>query len=82
MPNVWKDRLRLPGYSNTGTTGSSACFTAARHWLRTCLDEHKSCNRPRPPSLKDWKPSRLVCIDNQDASLRLCEAEDIPSGVK
>lgn len=79
---IVEDRLRLPAYSETSNTGSSACFAVATYWLRTCLSKHKSCNRHRPSSLRDWRPNRLISIDDQGASLRLCEAEEIPSGVQ
>jgi len=79
---IVSDRLLLAGYHETTNTGSAACSAMANHWLKTCLSEHQNCERPRPSSLKNWRPNRLIYIDNENASLRLCELEDIPIGVK
>ncbi|RFU24948.1 hypothetical protein B7463_g11394, partial [Scytalidium lignicola] len=78
-----RDRLRkIPGYEQTASTGSEACFSLARHWMRTCLNEHTTCNRPRLEAEAQWKPLRLIKIDPQTNHLRLCEGDEFPPNVE
>lgn len=84
MHRVISDRLLIPRYHGTDNTGSDACLVLANHWLKTCSSSHQNCERPRPSSLTNWKPTRLIHIKdaNPDFTLRLCESNDIPVGVK
>ncbi|KAF7925011.1 uncharacterized protein EAE98_007099 [Botrytis deweyae] len=77
-----KDRLLLPGYQETTNTGSDACFVLANHWLKTCMSSHRRCEHLRPPSLKEWTPSRLIRIKGiNDLVLCLRKMGNIPIGV-
>ncbi|KAF7891264.1 uncharacterized protein EAF02_001589 [Botrytis sinoallii] len=74
-----KDRLLLPDYYETTNTGSDACFVIANHWLKTCLSSHRRCEHLRPPSLKEWTPSRLIRIKGiNDLVLCLRKMGNIP----
>lgn len=75
------DRLKIPGYEATPSTGSSACLSLARHWLRTCRTKHKNCERPQFRVDKFWKPTRLIFIGDPTAPLRIVENDDIPFAV-
>lgn len=44
--------------SEDGTTGSSAAFEMARHWLTSCVTTHGKCGSQE----KHWKPTRVLDI--------------------
>ena len=67
--------MLIPDFE-TSYTGSAACFQLAQRWLNICHSEHTTCERPRPESLKVWKPTRLVRVDRE--LLQLVEKENIP----
>ncbi|KAI4129266.1 MAG: hypothetical protein LQ338_002318 [Usnochroma carphineum] len=78
-----KDTLQDRHLSYAKNTGSKECLAQASLWLRRCVEDHTTCVRLQPKSLRDWKPTRLVYVGTRDEdSLRLCEGRAIPAKVK
>ena len=55
------------------TLNSEHSFRLARSWLKTCLEEHQLCPKPRP----NFMPTRLIHIEDERENqyLRLHDAD-------
>ena len=82
-PELWEPNHRQEEIGRHSTnTGSEECFAIGTMWLKTCIENHTTCNRPRPENLRQWTPSRLVYVGRHvDDGVRLCEGQAIPAGV-
>ncbi|KAI0405188.1 heterokaryon incompatibility protein-domain-containing protein [Xylaria palmicola] len=55
-------------------TGHNSTALVAKHWLTTCLRNHKNCAKP---SLGGWKPSRLLDISEDKVRLVRGDTEEV-----
>ncbi|PVH96567.1 HET-domain-containing protein [Periconia macrospinosa] len=59
-------------------TDSLESFELARKWMSICENEHEHCCSIDPAV----RPTRLLHIDSNNGTLRLCEGSEIPENVR
>jgi Heterokaryon incompatibility protein (HET) len=59
-------------------TDSEACIELIRYWIAQCVNEHQLCHQRHP----QFCLTRLILLDKQFDTIRLCEGEEIPFGVR
>jgi hypothetical protein len=82
MSDYLIDRLRFDINRYAASTASRASISLANKWIQQCVETHKECRKHRSEMPRDWRPTRLVAIGNEETGLKLCEGDEISPSVK